>query len=425
MFGAQYDGREGRLSIHQQESLIFGSTEKPSRVRIRVTQPDNPDRLSVLKSTDDPPFGFPKFGREVYALFPLTQEGRDDRTQDRGIASVLEAGFEFRVKISWPTRVGQAASIEDEIRETLRTWIHYGGVGGRTRRGCGALHLVSVEESDETWWRSRPLLPNAKVLSNGQPTDDAMKAWQMSLGIYQDFRQTDPLLRGRKHRKEIKGGFPEVPGRTHWPEPDSIRQITNCKLKKTGGPVNVPDDENTHDHTVPVVPEDAIGTFPRAALGMPIIFHFADGPGKNQSGNANLDPPDMQLMPDLPTNGRETGSDKPKESDRMASPVITRPIWDHEHECWNAGLIILHRPEIEHLRVRLVPSAGDEKTKKSNTTPIAHDKIIGPLPATAEPMRVLLNASKRSCKQEEGEGHHCALDALVDYACIRGFSITQ
>jgi CRISPR-associated protein Cmr1 len=65
-------------------------------------------------------------------------------------------------------------------------------------------------------------------------------------------------------------------------------------------------------------PEHPVAKFPRAAFGMPIIFHFKD----------NGDPRD--------------GSLQPENFERMASPLFLRPLWVEGK--WRAAALILEVP---------------------------------------------------------------------------------
>jgi hypothetical protein len=112
----------------------------------------------------------------------------------------------------------------------------------------------------------------------------ALAAWKAGLAVPQRVRQGEGD--GRNPRPPSR---PKVPaGRSRWPEPDEIRRLTG----KTAG---------AHAHPVVSVPR-----FPRAVFGMPIVFHFST------AGD-----PDFERM-EL----------RPAEFERMASPLILRPLAD-------------------------------------------------------------------------------------------------
>ena len=84
----------------------------------------------------------------------------------------------------------------------------------------------------------------------------------------------------------------KTPGRSRWPEPDTIRRKVGAHLER-------------HEPTMQVE------GFPRARFGMPIIFHFrdSDSGGKYEQ---DRDPIDTCL--------------RPESSSRMASPVLLSPV---------------------------------------------------------------------------------------------------
>jgi CRISPR-associated protein Cmr1 len=372
----------------QREEEIFGSTEFPSPLVVRVTGCSQVEQF-------DPSDGelVDRFGPIAYALFASIENGHQ----------VAKEGIKFNVLIDTPRaeylnrrRTAQNEQrkkmgreplpqtiepIQSDIDTALRTWLAFGGLGGRTRRGCGSIH-------------SKPLLgglPTIPVtILVGRPQNSAVAAWREALQAYRDFRQTP---RGSKHAKTLKSGkIVQVPGRSHWPEADSIRQITRCSLKpplKTP-PSGVPVDEDTHDHSVPVVPAELLPAFPKAALGLPINFHFADGPGKNRPAVPNLDPQDVQLYP-----LRLTASGKLEKAERMASPVITRPIWLDGK--WHPGVVIFGEPLPAGFKVRV---EGRNAAIGGNLThDVPSNQIVDARLGKLIPMR----------------GQACAIAALIEF----------
>ena len=111
-----------------------------------------------------------------------------------------------------------------------------------------------------------------------QASRNAIAAWRNAVEALSDFRQ-----RPNVGRNSGRGGRP---GRSRWPEPDAIRRHRHR---------NAPGHQPEH-------PVD--GQYPRAAFGLPIVFHFKD----------RGDPPDAKLVP--------------RKGDRMASPLILRPYFD-------------------------------------------------------------------------------------------------
>ncbi|HTW51370.1 MAG TPA: type III-B CRISPR module RAMP protein Cmr1 [Stellaceae bacterium] len=381
-------GRRFGAQMWQREEEVFGSTEFPSPLDIRILEQPN-----VVKV--DPTYG-ERYGPIAYALFSAVENEQQ----------VMKEGGAFRLQLTWPDRAelenrrkAQNArrkadskqrlpdtvdDIELDIIAAFRAWCAFGGIGARTRRGCGAIFCRDFTSE-------LPALDGAILVA--APRSSALEAWKKSLKAYRDFRQSP---RGRLHQKTLRSGKTRrVPGRSHWPEADSVRGITGSALNpgSRASMPHVPADENPNDHSVPIVPHEILPAFPRAVLGLPINFHFADGPGKNRPGQPNSDPQDVQLIP-VAADG--------KDGDRMSSPVITRPIWLHGK--WHPGVIILHEQLPNDLLLRLTGRrARSDGTDLSFNLPF--DRIVASALGKLRPMR----------------GKASALDALHDLLKANGF----
>jgi CRISPR-associated protein Cmr1 len=126
------------------------------------------------------------------------------------------------------------------------------------------------------------------------------------------------------------GSSPNRPGRSRWPEPESIRQATSSR--------------SAQHSRMPAIPNDA---FPRAELGLPIVFHFKDqGYG---------DPKDTELYPVV--NGQE--------KTRMTSPLILRPM-------------ICKNGEVLQIILRLNAPVPDEVVLEKASGSPTFDKIRDP-----------------------------------------------
>ncbi len=104
-----------------------------------------------------------------------------------------------------------------------------------------------------------------------------------------------------RHQSTIPGA--NYPGRSMWPEPSAIRQITGQSHPRHRNPI----------------PNPAVNKFPRAAFGLPIIFQFKDSNKHN--------PNDPQRDP------RKTALEL-ENYDRLASPLILKPL-----ACQNGNFI--------------------------------------------------------------------------------------
>lgn len=161
-------------------------------------------------------------------------------------------------------------------------------------------------------------------------TKDAIAGWNQAIEKLQSFRQGVNL--GRNHKKDNTGQpeyydkqkkFPKQ-GRSRWPEPDSLREIHNTFS---------PQHEPTHI---------ARPAFPRAVFGLPIIFKFKD--------DKNGDPSQSEL--------------RPAHSERMASPLILKPMATNQG--YKAIALLLPDTALKNLKLQLhgIPEKPERLTPK-------------------------------------------------------------
>jgi CRISPR-associated protein Cmr1 len=302
--------------MKKREDEIWGapSTKKkktPSLIQLKATvnKVGKSDKPFSLRDGDRPRPNRDSIVPQ-YAAFPLQptdddiQNARKDR-RDVTLKEVL-TGVEFTLQIAFPLKARPDAAA------ALWAWETFGGIGGRTRRGFGALDLVKVDENGkdvtppriqasdaeeqirqklrsenangylaEGKWDDRVphLSPTTRIRvkefssgkTSGQRTDKNLKAWYHLINNLERFRQSRNRPRGR----------------SRWPEPDTIRRIVGAgKFKHT--------------------PVHRVEKFPRAHFGLPIIFHF------NRDEMTNRESFQVEL--------------KPAKHKRLGSPLILRPI---------------------------------------------------------------------------------------------------
>jgi len=308
--GAKFETAE---HLFKREGEIWGMPDSPSPTTIQISKPSIGE-LRQRKASDY--YGFQrKYGPESYVLFPA----RENRSP------ICKEGFSFQLKIRWlkherlqylrdlenaelrrekkPQKAEKIDDIGPDIEAAIWAWTNFGGIGSRTRRGCGALfcretapkdrvsigkwymdHLNGLGQQKQRAWPTLPL----KILigsTEGKPIDE----WPKAIEIMRDFRQGVGV-----GRNQGNSGNKKMPGRSRWPEPETIRMITGDRLLKHQS-LNHPDD-----------------SFPRAELGLPIVFHFKNGRDKYDRDEDDRDPPESELCP--------------AGSKRMASPIILRPM---------------------------------------------------------------------------------------------------
>ncbi len=280
--GGRYDGN--LAAMKRDEDLIFGTAASydkdgnvqggPSVVQIatkvlnkgmevapfRVEPARNGRGLQVRHEEQS--------GVPAYAAFPL-QPQKNELTSGHVILRKVRQGVRFAMTITFPTELQGSHGripIEQDLMATLWAWETFGGLGGRTRRGFGALKPLKIQQTpvklptsadiedalynaldanvlDGEWPPSVPHLARSdarQLAFMREDRDEASRCWSL---------QTDAYMKFRQIRQQSR-----VPGLNAWPEPDAIRQISKKPTRR----------------------ERVIAKFPRAVLGLPIIFHFKD-----------------------------------------------------------------------------------------------------------------------------------------------------
>lgn len=277
-----------------------GATPKDTRasaVRVRVDV-QNPGR--VVPAGEHEMRGgrlavLPRWlgGRELgYGLFPLQRTASERNAWTRSSAMPtknLREGLTFSLSVSVdPSKYA-------EVLEAVTAWLVFGGYGARTRRGFGALSspkvtlaegarvLASRQSVDgdkerptkERLIKERPTVGGCALYQSKTVHRSAEDAHRALLGALMYFRQSPGFARNPGH---------ERPGRSRWPEPDTLRNEAGRYRYKH-------------------MPNNAAKAAPRAAFGLPIVVTFKDR--EDSPANAML---------------------VPAEGGRWASPVILRPV---------------------------------------------------------------------------------------------------
>lgn len=268
-------------SMFQREAAIWGgigaSGPSASRVAVRVkAKPVQAMHLSAKSQVA----GLPAYGL-------ILDPGADPM--------LLKPGYSFDLSVHYASDL--TSQQYDEVQTALRWWASFGGVGARTRRGFGAVQVSNL----------KPVSPGEVAECGGRlcvapSSASEMDAWEASVKKLQRFRQGPNLGRNP--------GQGNRPGRSRWPEPDTIRRQTRRHARN-------------HDPEHPVD-----GVYPRAWFGLPIIFHFKD------AGEPN----DSTLIPD-------------GERDRMASPLILRPYLSGQK--WHPSALLLPGREQRAAKLRV------------------------------------------------------------------------
>jgi CRISPR-associated protein Cmr1 len=244
-----------------------------------------------------------------YAAFPLQPDQEEQKKLEPYIPSVRK-DVSFAMTISYPQ------SHREDVEAALWAWETFGGVGARTRRGFGALHLLAIDGKPyrmlpasydvERWIREKlnlhvqseifqgdiPHLSKGIQLVVTNSNNDPMWAWNRLVNSLRNFRQ-----------------YKDARRRNVWPEANAIRSLSGNES------------------------QSYLQKFPRAAFGLPIIFHFT---GANAPTDTTL---------------KEQGENKEQDSkERFASPLILRPFFCNDNRAVGLALLLEgSRVDLEHL----------------------------------------------------------------------------
>lgn len=284
--------------LRQREGEIWGSTSQPSKVEVIVlSQPSLHQRVPVYRYDDWGRLTVCDGMQEIaYGAFPL-QPSRSEQGHRASPGALYDYGSSpFTLRFLYPEE------IRADVEAALWAWESFGGLGGRTRRGFGAIVREGSAGFESvgsalSGYQDHPLIAHVPSLSQARLAAarklhaEALDAWKAGLRLLQTIRQGPGA-----GRNPPQPGTRKPAGRSRWPEPDEIRKLTG---------------QSAPLHSNPVV---TVPRFPRAAFGMPIVFHFHPGsphePGS--AGDPGMKP--LQLQPEG--------------SERFASPLILRPIPD-------------------------------------------------------------------------------------------------
>lgn len=226
---------------------------------------------------------------------------------------ILQPGAHFYLNVSMSLVSDQQAEElwGNSVLPALRWWASFGGLGARTRRGMGAVKVDGLSPVTEV----EAMRYNCRLISRAA-NSDATQAWTQAIDKLRNFRQGVGVGRN-------PGTAPSPAGRSRWPEADSIREITCRHLDQPARPAQNGKPAQPAKAHIPTHPSRQ--SFPRAAFGLPIITHFKDEPRPNTSSasRSRFDPEETALYPvvkDIKLNDIKR--------DRLASPLILKPMWD-------------------------------------------------------------------------------------------------
>jgi CRISPR-associated protein Cmr1 len=304
--GGQFNG--DLEAMRKAENAIWGSAAKkgdadtgPSKVQVVVAVEKGQEGKgdSPFEVIRNPNNGRPKIqprpgsSAHPYAAFPL-QPKKEEAKIGMQTATVKPAGLEFSLEISYPKE------FQKDVTAALWAWETFGGIGGRTRRGFGALQRIDADEGLKNtshnrligwihqklqeyevtgnWAEGIPhLTPNMRLEIYPQTELSGEKAWRGLISKYHNFRQLEVRI-------DKKTGKKSKYGASIWTEAKALRTIMGKSAAK-------------------------INKFPRAAFGLPILYHL---------------PHDGEVTFTL--QGGKVDSKSDKSYERLASRLILKPL---------------------------------------------------------------------------------------------------
>jgi CRISPR-associated protein Cmr1 len=142
--GAQFTTPE---ELYNAESALWGKPSNPNnkdedphgKVLIRVKLLSKGDEALLRTYLPEKPS--PQFGPQAgYFVFPFNEDKQGNSISNgrKNIKFELQVQF-LRQDATTSTNRGLTPEQVEEVRRTVQAWLLLGGVGARTRRGCGAL----------------------------------------------------------------------------------------------------------------------------------------------------------------------------------------------------------------------------------------------------------------------------------------------
>jgi CRISPR-associated protein Cmr1 len=241
----------------------------------------------------------------------------------------VRSGIAFALTLIYPKEY------EGDVEAALWAWETFGGLGARARRGFGALHHEKSEYA-----KLRPEMIEAQirkgleryVVEGPWPPDVPHLNRTLRFRIVTKAGEYDPsaawydlvdALQGFRQARFSKYGL------SQWPEANELRRRTGKAAKLPRG----------------VPAERLVRKFPRAYLGLPIVFHM---------------PHDSDLPDPITLQGKKD-VESGKHYERLASPLILRPI------VCGAGKAVGLAAILEGIRM---PPKGLELKEMPSTEPI-------------------------------------------------------
>ncbi|BCW95553.1 MAG: type III-B CRISPR module RAMP protein Cmr1 [Fimbriimonadales bacterium] len=325
--GARYASVD---ELYMAETDLWGGASTSERsaagkvaIRVEILDSGQPVPYSDIAPKANPKVG-PQHG---YFLFPFQpQQGKPAATGRKDVS--------FRLTLTLHPDLSDAQ--RSGVRTALKAWIAFGGVGARTRRGCGALTVVGQNASQ--WLPPTQNLAQWLPVPRGAASPPRWATLADARGMIVIKRDAEHAWceLGRFWARFRKGHFPQNYSPMSGSKWADYRQVL-CRLSEQQGKVRLA----------------------KPFLGLPIIY-------QDIKGARNL---------------CFVGSVEPAESGRMASPVILKPIALQDGR-YGALILVMNAPKPRQIQIQgssytLEPPQADPVLKALQTNDVLDAVLKG------------------------------------------------
>lgn len=165
---AQYKFRLPENKIRETEFALWGGIGEQAQASLVFLRVQVQNKLQIVPTKNYP--------KQSYALFTADLDPKMDLGKE-GLKWTLQYAFDDKI----------TSNQKEQVLETLRWWATLGGIGGRTRRGCGVflaqgVSLVSLAEMEAI---------GCKILNPKQGSQDKiLLAWSDAIDFWKKKRES-------------------------------------------------------------------------------------------------------------------------------------------------------------------------------------------------------------------------------------------
>jgi CRISPR-associated protein Cmr1 len=180
--GARYSSPK---ELFGAEERLWGSATRPGQVALAVTilKAGSPQPCSSVASPKVRPNKGPEHGCFIWPF--QEQKETPERAAQKGVSFCLTV----------TCAPGLTEQDRRDVAETVRVWVWFGGVGSRTRRGCGAIDCepLRIGKAAAPAWEAssevrHTVLAGARYLL-GEPERSVEEAWRRLGRFWSQFRK--------------------------------------------------------------------------------------------------------------------------------------------------------------------------------------------------------------------------------------------